>query len=37
MEVDSLDWRVDEEHLEDVFVLDGVWGGVEFPELDVDQ
>ena len=36
VEVDLLDWGVDEEHFEDVFVLDGVWGGVEFPRLKVD-
>lgn len=36
VEVDLLDWGVDEEHFEDVFVLDGIWGGVEFPGLKVD-
>lgn len=36
VEVDLLDWGVDEEHFENVFVLDGVWGGVEFPGFKVD-
>jgi hypothetical protein len=31
VEVNLLDWWVDEVHFEDVFVLDRVWGGVEFP------
>lgn len=31
MEVNLLDWGCDKEHFEDVFVLDGVGGGVEFP------
>lgn len=33
MQVNLLDRWVDEVHLEDIFVLDGVWGGVEFPSM----
>jgi hypothetical protein len=33
VQVNLLDRRIDEVQLEDIFVLDGVWGGVEFPSM----
>ena len=37
MEVNLLDWGIDEKHFEDVLVLDGGGGGIEFPGPEITQ